>query len=296
MAETDIFNPTNWQALGFAFNPNPSYGFTRKMGANRQVQRPRFGIYPSRDVLNGGHVFSLSWLNTDITTAERISSFYHNFKAGYFTLIDQDYNGRQYVGRFMTEPEISHPANSKYTIQGVVFEEMPRARMLQYPTNFAVDGHPLFVVDDYINPLAALMQGGWVTQISPLVAATGSSSSITPAAIEAYNQTAAVGDWAATGYVGFGFQMVFRIAANLGVVHILLDNNYIVEGLDLSTGNATQLIGDTLTLTPSVGSVPAYVTLSEIAVLDAHVVKVVYAANSTGGGTGMIFPPLTYIY
>ena len=301
MAETDIFNPTNWVAAGLPFNPNPSYGFTRKMGANRQVTRPRLGLYPSRDSMNGGHIFSLAWLNTDITTAQRVIAFYHQSKHGYFTLIDQDWNQRQYVGRFMTEPELGHPANGKYSFQGVVFEEMPQARMLTYPS-LALYGHTLYVVDDYLNPLVALMQGTWATQVSALAPA-GSTAQM-PSALEAIDVAPVVGDWAQTGYVGFGFQMIFRLAATLGVINLYLDDVQIVGQLDLSNGTYTVAAGPTVTVTAASGGTPATVTVTYINVpLDQHRVKVAVVGASgggvvasAGGGTSIIYPALEYIY
>lgn len=304
MAETDIFNPTNWQALGYPFNPNPSYGFERRMGANKQAQRPRLGLWVERDVMNGGHIFGLNWINTDVTVAERLIEFYHGFKAGYFTLIDQDWFGRQYVGRFMAQPNIVHTANAKYTCMGLLFEEMPQARMLTYPgLQF---GHPLNVVDDYLNPLAALMQGTWTIQISPLAAATFTTAPTlsTPAALEAIDLIAAVGDWAQTAYVGFGFQVVFRLSNTLGSVNVSLDGAVLVTGLDLSSGTATATAaGTTLAVTAAAGGVPAFATLASTSVpLDMHYVTVIAAGPSTGSTAAgastwsIVFPQVTYIY
>jgi hypothetical protein len=306
MAETDIFNPLDWQAAGFAFNPNPSYGFERKMGANRQVQRPRLGIYPTRDVMNGGHIFSLAWINTDFTTAMRVVQFYHDFKDGYFTLIDPDWNQRQYVGKFMTEPNVGHPANAKYTFQGVVFEEMPEARMLVYPS-LELYGHPINVVDDWLNPRVALMQGNWVIQVSP--SAPGGSTLSTPSACEAYDAAGTAGDYAQVGYTGWGFQMTFRTAAGLGKVDISLDGALLLSGLDLSTGAVT---GGTFAFSTRANSLAALavpapilsgfsvspsVTVSFPSVpLDMHVVTVTAAGAGAGGGSSIIFPQLVYSY
>ena len=309
MAETDIFNPTNWTAAGLTFNPNPSYGFTRKMGSNRQIARPRMGIYPERDVMNGGHVFSLMWVGTDLSTMQRINSFYHAFKAGYFTLIDQDNEGRHYVGRFMTEPEPSHPANGKYTLQGVVFEEMPRARMLQYPSNFVIDGHTINVVDDYLKPRVAMMQGAWTIQLSPT--APAGSTPQQPALLEAFDAIAAIGDWAQVEYVGFGFFMVFRLDPSLGTVNIFLDGNLIVQSLDLASGNNALLaggLGASCIPTSSYGGVvgtsggaaiDVILTVPNVS-LDVHRVKVQAVGPNSSAASGspyaIIFPQLTYIY
>jgi hypothetical protein len=294
MAETDIFNPTNWTAAGLIFNPNPSSGFTRKMGANRQLTRPRLGIYPTRDIENGGHIFQLGWINTDLTIAERIVQFYHNFKDGYFTLIDQDWNQRQYVGRFMNEPEGGHTANGKWTYQGIQFEEMPRARMLVYPS-LALYGHPLNVADDYLSPRAALVQGAWAIQVSPL--APGGSTTSTPSALEAIDVTPAAGDYAATAYTGFGFEMNLRCGAAMGKVTVYLDLVGIVVGLDLSNGTYVS-VATGVTVTPtSVSGVLSYVTVAFTNVwLDLHRVMIQYVGASAAGGVSITFPQLTYAY
>ena len=123
MAESDILNPLDWPAAGLTWNPNPSYATSRKASPNRQIQRPRMGPWNTRDILNGGHVFSMSWIGTDLTTKQRIDQFYHSFKGGYFTYIDVDSGGRHFVGRFTSEPEAAETANGKWNIQGVTFEE-----------------------------------------------------------------------------------------------------------------------------------------------------------------------------
>jgi hypothetical protein len=295
MAETDILNPTNWRDYGW-FNPNPSYSSGRKPTNNRQIQRPRMGPYNSRDLLNGGHIITMLWAGADLATVQRVEKFYHDFKDGYFTYIDVDNAGRHYVGRFTSEPEPRQTANGKWAIQSITFEEYPTARMLQYPCNFGIWGHPLNVADDNLKPRVALMQGNWSMEVSPLF--PGGSTSA-PAQLEAYNAAPAPGDWAQTQYVGWGFQMNLRLAANLGAINIFLDGTQIVTGLDLSTGNVTAtVVGVTLTLVPPIiNSLPtvARVQMTNVP-LDQHRVKVYAAGASVAGGTAVIYPALEYIY
>ena len=304
MAETDILNPANWQLGGFVFNPNPSYGFSRKPTNNRLLQRPRLGPWITRDVGNGGHIFPLSWVNTDITTAMRVVRFYHDFKSGYFTFINPDWSNRHFVGRFTAEPEAIETANGKWTIQGATFEEVPTARMLCYPNDWTNDGHPINVVDDFFPngspaPLVALSSStgaAWVLQISPTYAG---ASATTPTAYEAFNVTPVAGDFAQMQYVGWGFQMTFRLAPTLGNINILLDEVALVTDLDLSTGAlsgahggaASAQVGLTLN-----GSASVTVTVTNIP-LDMHRVKVLAPGNA-GAGTGVsvLYPALQYIY
>ena len=119
-----------------------------------------------------------------------------------------------------------------------------------------------------------------------------------PSALEAYNASAAVGDWAQTQYVGWGFQMKFRLASNLGVVCIYIDDNEAVVDLNLTTGAAASF-GSPLvvsSVTAGSGGSPSSVFVGGAAVpLDIHRVKVVASANNPAGA-GIIFPQVTYLY
>jgi hypothetical protein len=287
MAETDILNPTNWQTT-LDFNPNPSYGFSRKEGSNRQLQRPRMGTFITRDVVNGGNVFSLQWIGIPLSIVQRIKQLYHSYKNGYLTLIDVDAGGRNYVGRFTNEPEANHTANGKYNIQGLIFEEVPLARMLQYPNDWT-NGHTINVLDDFLNPLVAFMQGTWITQISP-VAPAGSAAN-DPSVYECYNAAAVSGDAAQIGYVGWGFQMTLRLAAGLGLCCIYLDGAELVTDLNLTTG-AYAAIAAPATLVVTETSVQ--LTATNVP-LNLHRLGLVVSASNTGP-THMIFPPVTFIY
>lgn len=314
MAETDILNPTNWVALGMPFNPNPSYGFSRKMSNNRLMQRPRLGPFITRDVGNAGHIFPLSWVNTDLTTARRVTKFYHDFKHGYFTFINPDWGGRHFVGRFTSEPEAVQTANGKWTIQGCTFEEIPTARMLSYPSDWANDGHPLNVVDDFFPggtpmPLVAFMQGAWTLQ-QGIFYSTSATPLTDPASYGGFINAPAAGDWGQVQYTGWGFQMTFPLALSNGVVNVYLDGVEIIAGLDLSNGtcaSSTSVVSLAVVTLPSV--ITRHVTGVQVTVvnvpLDIHLVEVQVATTtggagtalvSAGGGTSAVFPPLEYIY
>ena len=312
MAETDILNPTNWAALGMPFNPNPSYGFSRKMSNNRLMQRPRLGPFITRDVGNAGHSFPLSWVNTDLSTARRVVKFYHDFRNGYFTFINPDWGGRNFVGRFTSEPEAVEVANGKWTIQGALFEEIPTARMLTYPNDWAHDGHPLNVVDDFFTggtptPRVAFMQGAWTLgQIA--FSGFGVPATLDPTTYVGIDVAPAAADWAQTQYTGWGFQMTFPLAQTYGVVNLYLDGVEIVTSLDLSNGtcvSSSAIVN--LNVTAGVPH-PTWVNVTVTNVpLDIHLVKVQVtgttggtfgptALPSAGGGTTAIFPPLEYMY
>jgi hypothetical protein len=317
MAETDILNPVQgyWAQLGG--NPTWNYDYTRKKANNKQEQSVRLGYPISRDIMNAGHAFTWNWINRPLAVVNRVEQFYCSFKDGYFTVIDWDNGERQFVGRFLDTPNTREVDNGLWTIQGLAFQERPRCRMLVYPSDFTDWGHPLNVVDDDLNPRVALMQGTWAIQVSPL--APGGSTTSTPSALEAIDVTPAAGDYAATSYVGFGFQMTLRAGAAMGKVTVYLDGVGIAVALDLSNGTFTSLAaGVELTaITSSFGgttagftltgpslpySAPSGSTLVGFALqftdvfLDIHRVMIQYVGASTAGGVSITFPQLTYIY
>jgi len=207
--------------------------------------------------------------------------------------LNPDWDGRNFVGRFTSEPEAIETANGKWTIQGAMFEEVPTARMLVYPNDWANDGHPINVCDDFFplgvpKPLVALMQGTWITQLNPKLAGPSAAD---PTAYECIDVTPAAGDWAQTQYTGWGFQMTFRLAATLGAIAIALDGVTLTT-LDLSTGVAT---GSTGIVSVVVTGAAATVTVTNVP-LDIHLLKVAYAGASTAGGVSIIYPALEYMY
>ncbi len=292
MAETDILNPADWVGAGLDFNPNPSYSSPLVPGDNSQTQRARMGAPYTREVSNFGHTFTLQWIGTSPSIKDRVVKFFHDFKSGYFTYIDIDGNGRQYVGRFTSRPNPSQAAHGKWNIQGLTFEEMPQARMLVYPSDFSIYGHPINVVDDWLGLRVAAMVGSWAAQPVP-----GATSVTDPTQFEVFNAAGAVGDWAQVQYVGWGFQLVFRTAPTLGKVDIYLDGIVLVPGLDLSNGISIAGVAVTApaTVTLTTGSLFITVTAANVP-LDIHRVKVYASGAGAGSGTSILFPQLRYIY
>lgn len=179
MAETDILNPVQgwWDVLGD--NPNPNYGWTRRTATNKQAAKPRFGSWPTRETANAGHTYELLYTDRPWATVLRLKRFYEQFQYGFFTLIDYDANGRHHVGRFTSPPYSVETANGKYTVQGLVFEEIPRARMLVYPNDWDNSTHWIHTVDDFFNSLVSF-SGSWIQEVDPrLNQATGSTGSTT---------------------------------------------------------------------------------------------------------------------
>lgn len=299
MAETDILNPVrgHWDVLGD--NPNWSYGWTRRSSQNGVLARTRLGSWYTRETLNAGYVFDVNFVDRPWATVLRLKQFHENFANGYFTLIDWDGGGRHHVGRFTSPPNGVETANGKYTVQGVVFEEIPRCRMLQYPSDFVASSHTIYAVDDFLKPRVATQGVGWVAGLVPAMA--GIANAQTPAAYELSSAAPAAGDFAQVEYVGWGFQMSFRTSPTLGLCDIYVDGVLWLQAFDLSTGLAATVnsslggvIGNTFSASPFINGFVSKIDLP----LDKHRVKVV-ARNAPGAASianGVIFPPIQAIH
>ena len=380
MAETDILNPVQGFSDELGFNPNWSYGSPRRTTSNTAATKARLGLPFSRDVMNQGYAFELYFIDNPWAAIQRIVWFYNTFKNGYFTIIDWDGGGRHHVGRFTSAPNAQETANGKYTIQGLLFEETPTARMLMYPWDWANWSHPIYAIDDYLNPRVAYV-GPWVAQVSPLYLAapildtslsggtilqvdfqgqqlfpvgsqvvlngltiatglngyTGTVHSSTPGQViigylngpaipglnglhtdtgtiaqvglpaagpanyEMIDLNAAAGDMAQVQYVGWGFQIVFRLAANLGICNIELDGAVVVPGLDLSTGLANiaapPVPGLLIQISTARGVSYATVSVPDVP-LNIHRVAVVATGtkNANATATTIIFPPVQVMH
>ena len=301
MAETDIINPTTefWRSL--RDSPNPSYGFERRSANNSTLSRVRLGAPYSRETMNEGFSFVLTYLNRPWSTILRLKYFYEAFKSGYFTYIDYDGGGRHHVGRFITpiyEKEIS---NNSYSVQSVIFQERPTARMLVYPADFANWSRPVNVIDDDLNLAVAtysINAGAWALQLNPALAAPSATD---PTAYELYNSAPTIGtilngwagDFAQIQYVGWGFRMPFRIAPNLGKISVLVDGAVLCN-IDCSTGAAVPLLGQSAVVLPAGVTVANGVLTSTNMPLDMHRIKVQFYLPSATG-VGIIYPAIQVI-
>jgi hypothetical protein len=297
VAETDILNPTTefWKTLNDS--PNPSFGFERRSASNSSLSKARLGAPYSRETMNDGFAFSLTYLNRPWSTILRLKYFYEAFKGGYFTYIDYDGGGRHHVGRFTTPIYEKEIANGSYSVQSVVFQEMPQARMLKYPCDFVNWSRTINVLDDFMNQAVAtysVTAGAWALQLNPALVAPSVTD---PTAYEIYNAAPTLAtvapancDWAQIQYVGWGFRMQFRQAANLGQVAILVDGAPLCI-IDLSSGS---LPVGSAALPSGVTVANGLLTVRKMP-LDMHRVMVqAYAANA-GAGTAAIFPAVTVI-
>jgi hypothetical protein len=291
VAETDILNPQRgfWPDIGD--NPNPSYSSVRRSAANSTLAKARLGPPYSRETMNQGFAFEFNYVDRPWSSMLRLKQFYENFKGGYFTYIDWDGGCRHHVGRFTTPVNPQETANGKYTAQGLIFEEMPQARMLNYPANFAHWSRTINVVDDFLNPAVATFSaspGAWVTQLNPSLPAPLSTR---PQDYEVYNAAPTAGDWAQIEYVGWGFSMKLHTGTGMNQVQLFIDGVYQHFLIDLSTGNR---IADSSGYLPPL---PAGMTcaggnlINTNMPLDKHRVMI----QATGEGAGLAFPAVTVI-
>jgi hypothetical protein len=299
MAETDILNPTQafWAAV--KDSPNPSFGYERRTASNTAVAKARLGAPYTRDTLNDGFAFALRYDNRPWEMILRMKHFYEQFKGGYFTYIDYDGGGRHHVGRFTTPINAVHLAHSAYSVQQAIFQEIPQARMLEYPADFVNWSRTFNVLDDALNPTVAtnsVVPGAWVAQLDPTLIGPSATD---PTAYEFFNATPsyytaapAAYDWAQIQYVGWGFQMRLRTAANLGQIAIMVDGVFLCV-IDLSAGARVPVGGILPPLPTGATYAGGLLTVPQMP-LDTHRVMVqAYAASATGHGA--IFPQVTVI-
>lgn len=293
MAETDILNPQRgfWPEIND--NPNPSYGYTRRSAANSTLAKARMGPPYSRETMNQGFAFEFNYVDRPWTTMLRLKQFYEQFKGGYFTYIDYDGGSRHHVGRFTTPVNPQETANGKFTAQGILFEEMPTARMLEYPANFAHWSRTIHVLDDFLNPAVATFSaspGAWGVQLNPSLPAPLATR---PQDYEIYNVTPTAGDYAQIEYVGWGFKMSFRVGAGLGKIAISIDGVFQAYWIDLTTGNRVSSSGGFIPPLAAGFSCVAGVFICTNMPLDKH--RVLVQSVTAGSGYGVPFPAVTVI-
>jgi hypothetical protein len=212
MPHTDILNPTpGWDPdLGDSMNPN--FGFTRKRPSARSTKKPAGGIPFTREMQNTGHTFEFSWLGRTWPCVRRLKQYFEQYEDGFFTIIDHDGGGRHYVGRFVTEVNPIAVANAKWDVQNVVFEEIPRVPMLEYPSDWEDDAVVHFVENDFGDQKLAT-DGTWVS---------------TPRSIDGVGRVTMdnagnVGEWAQYEYRGYGFRLYLMKGPTFGTCDVYLD-------------------------------------------------------------------------
>ncbi len=212
MPETDILNPKQGfdRELGDTMNPN--YGFTRKRPTSRSIKKAVGGVPYTREMQNTGHAFTLSWLGRTWECVQRLKWYYEQYEDGFFTIVDYDGGGRNYVGRFTTEVSPVATANGKWDVQNVTFEEIPGCPMIQYPTDWEKDAITKYVSNDFGDQKLAT-SGAWAQ----------AHHAFRPLAWTMDNLVCIAGEWAQYEYRGYGFRLQMLKGPTFGIVDVYLD-------------------------------------------------------------------------
>jgi hypothetical protein len=230
MPETDVLNPTPiWQSdIQDSMCPNYGYGFTRKR-ASTQLHKKAVGGSPwTRETQNTGHVFTFSWLGRSEACVERLKWYYEQYEDGYFTIIDQDGGGREYVGRFTSEVVPVETGNNLYDVQNVTFEEMPSVPMRNYPSDWDHDSI-LFSVNSDRGDQKLATSGAWTfanLSAAPAVTLGGiarGAATTYPLQLAVMNNPGNAGEWACYEYRGYGFKLWLRQGPTYGKADVYLD-------------------------------------------------------------------------
>lgn len=226
MPETDVLNPSPAWEEDIQDAMNPNYGFTRKR-ATTQLKKKAVGGTPwTRETQNTGHSFTFSWLSRSWACVQRLKQYYEQYEDGYFTMIDWDGGGRNYVGRFTTEVAPVETANGMWDVQNVTFEEMPTVPMLTYPSDWTHDAIFMGVNNDFGDQKLAT-NGAWTESTLAIAAPVITLGGIerTSGMPTAYmtNPGTNAGDWATYEYRGYGFQLYLLQGPGCGIADVLLD-------------------------------------------------------------------------
>lgn len=207
MPQTDILNPTPTHPL------NPDYGFQKKRPVTHLVAKANQGVPYYRELTDTGHQFVFNWADKPRTAIDRLKWYYEQYRDGFFTYIDHEDGGRQYVGRFSAAVEPVPTAHGRWTVQGVTFDEIATAPMLKYPNRWDTDSVWRFAVNDFSQRMVAAQSGSW----------TLAANSQAKSGYEFVNANTNTTDTAAYQYVGYGFQFWARTGPNMGQANLILD-------------------------------------------------------------------------
>lgn len=261
MSERDILNPKPGYDPDIGDSMNPSYNFSIERPSTSATSKAAGGAPRGREVENGGHVLSLSWIGRTRACVRRLKRFQEQFEYGYFTFIDHEGGGRHYVGRFTSSVKASPTSNNKYDVQNVTFEEVPTAPMLKYPTEWEADGVTFDVVNDYGDQIVAT--GGTWNQNLREAGTDDEAELIT------LDNAGTAGEWACFEYRGYGFRLNLMKGPAFGQAKVFVDA---VEVATIDCYDADE-----------VGS--SIVLCQEAMPLDLHRVKVVCLGSKNAAAT-----------
>jgi hypothetical protein len=221
MPYTDILNPTPTHPL------NPDYGFQRKRPVTHLNAKANQGAPYFREIMDVGHQFSFNWADKLRSHASMLKWYYESYKDGLFTYVDHEAGGREYVGRFSSPVEPVPTSHNHWTIQGVIFDEVPSATMMHYPSDWQHDAIWRLVLNDFGDRMVAAVSGTWT-----LATVAGSKS-----AQVFENAGTVTTDQAGYVYAGYGFKLWAPTGPAYGKATVLLDGTS-VGTIDLYSASA----------------------------------------------------------
>ena len=207
MSQFDILNPTPTHPL------NPDYGFQKKRPLTHLNAKANQGAPYFREITDTGHQFSLNWTDKLAADARKLKWYYEQYRDGFFTLVDHEGGGRHYVGRFSQPVEPVPTSHNHWSVQQVLFDEVPLTPMLVYPNDWRRDAIWRLLLNDRGDRMTAAVSGTW-TLTTDALAQSGSHFS---------NAGAVTTDLAAYVYAGYGFQFWAPTGPAYGQASILLD-------------------------------------------------------------------------
>jgi hypothetical protein len=287
MPASDILNPTTNWTEDIEDSMTPDYDFSRKR-PNTKLNKKAVGGTPwTRETQNTGHTFSLSWMTRTYACVQRLKWYGEQYEDGFFTIVDWDGGGRQYVGRFTSEVTPVELGNGMWTVQNVTFEELPEQNMAEYPGDWTHDAIVFLVNNDQGDQKLATNSPTNLWAQAARTASIGTFlSGITPSYGLAQLQTAnaaatlnyvtmdnigtAAGDWACYEYRGYGFRLFMCQGPEFGKCDVYIDG-VLLETLNLY---AAEDLGPQIVLTQQ--SMP----------LDIHRVQVTVDNTKDEAATG----------
>ncbi|MGO8759366.1 MAG: hypothetical protein ACLQG3_14700 [Terracidiphilus sp.] len=207
MAQTDILNPTPTHPL------NPDYGFQKKRPLTHLNAKANQGSPYFREITDTGHQFVLSWNDKLATHARKLKWYYEQYRDGFFTIVDHEACGRHYVGRFSQPVEPIPTSHNHWSVQQVLFDEVPLAPMLIYPNDWNNDAIWRLLLNDFGDRMAAAVSGTWTLGANALAK---SEYLFTDAGTVTTDQCSYV-------YAGYGFQFWAPTGPACGQATVLLD-------------------------------------------------------------------------
>lgn len=272
MPETDILNPIKGWDSTLGDSINPSYGFTRKRGSTLLRKKAVGGTPLTRETQNTGHNFNLGWTGRTWACVQRLKWYYEQYEDGFFTIIDWDGGGRHYVGHFTSEPQEVHTAHNKWDVNAT-FEEIPKAPMVEYPSDWAHEAIAFFITNDYKDQKLAT-NGTWTQTAHTSVTGSQGTEHVSLSTVgTSYTTMDNAGtalEWAQYEYRGYGFRLYMLQGPEYGKVDVYVDG-VLLETLNLYS--ATELG-------------PQIVLTQQSMTLDIHRVKVICDGTKDASATG----------